>query len=101
MASIDKASMIRELKNFEAWRKQIWYWRTHLDRFIEEYFKIKLKDIQQVDLTEEAIYVWMSETMIMPIPLHAFTGMDEMKEAYKLIRQKIKEAGGALADDDK
>lgn len=49
MASIDKASMIRELKNFEAWRKQIWYWRTHLDRFIEEYFKIKLKPSQRVD----------------------------------------------------
>ena len=57
------------------------------------------KDIKQVDLTEEAIYVWMSETMIMPIPLHAFNGMDEMKEAYKLIRQKIKEAGGTLTDD--
>ena len=57
------------------------------------------KDIQQVDLTEQAIYVWMSDTMIMPIPPHAFAGMDEMKEAYKLIRQKIKEAGGTLADD--
>ena len=49
MASIDKASMIRELKNYEAWKKQIWYWRTHLDRFIEEYFKIKLKPSQRVD----------------------------------------------------
>ena len=41
----------------------------------------------------------MSETMIMPIPLHAFNGMDEMKETYKLIRQKVKEAGGTLTDD--
>lgn len=59
------------------------------------------KDIQLVDLTEEAIYVWMSETMIMPVPLHAFNGMPEMKEMYKLIRQKIKEAGGTAGDDDK
>ena len=49
MSSIDKASQIRELKNYEAWQKQIWYWRTHLDRFIEEYFKIKLKPSQRVD----------------------------------------------------
>jgi len=49
MASTDKASQVRELKNFEAWSKQIWYWRTHLDRFIEEYFKIKLKPSQRVD----------------------------------------------------
>lgn len=49
MATIDKASQIRELKNYEAWAKQIWYWRTHLDRFIEEYFKIKLKPSQRVD----------------------------------------------------
>ena len=49
MPAIDKASQIRELKNYEAWQKQIWYWRTHLDRFIEEYFKIKLKPSQRVD----------------------------------------------------
>lgn len=49
MASIDKASQIREIKNFVAWQKQIWYWRTHLDRFIEDYFKIKLKPSQRVD----------------------------------------------------
>ena len=49
MATIDRASQIREIKNFEAWAKQIWYWRTHLDRFIEEYFKIKLKPSQRVD----------------------------------------------------
>ena len=38
--------------------------------------------------------------MIMSIPLRAFAGMPEMKEAYKLIREKIKEAGGTAADDD-
>ena len=62
MASIDRASQIRELRNFEAWAKQIWYWRTHLDRFIEEYFKIKLKPQQRVDarvfgLTQNADFV--------------------------------------------
>lgn len=45
----EKASQIREIKNFEGWAKQIWYWRTHLDRFIEEYFKVKLKSFQRVD----------------------------------------------------
>ena len=49
MPAIDKAAQIRELKNYAAWQKQIWYWRTHLDRFIEEYFKIKLKPSQRVD----------------------------------------------------
>lgn len=49
MASMDKSSMVRDIKNYEAWAKQIWYWRTHLDRFIEEYFKIKLKPSQRVD----------------------------------------------------
>lgn len=49
MASAEKVSQIRELKNYEAWAKQIWYWRTHLDRFIEDYFKIKLKPQQRVD----------------------------------------------------
>lgn len=62
MASIEKASQIREIKNYEAWAKQIWYWRTHLDRFIEEYFKIKLKPQQRVDarifgLTQNADFV--------------------------------------------
>ena len=67
----------------------------------EDHQEFDYKDIKLVDLTEEAIYVWMSDTMIMSIPLHAFAGMDEMKEAYRLIRQKIKEAGGSLADDGK
>ena len=45
-------------------------------------------DIKLTDLTEEGIYVWMSDTMIMPIPLHAFRGMEEMKELYKWLRDK-------------
>ena len=49
MPAIDKAAQIRELKNYLAWQKQIWFWRTHLDRFIEDYFKIKLKPSQRVD----------------------------------------------------
>ena len=67
----------------------------------DDHQEFNYKDIKLVDLTEEAIYVWMSDTMIMPVPLHAFSGMDEMKEAYKLIRQKIKEAGGTAGDDGK
>jgi len=59
------------------------------------------KDIRLVDLTEEAIYVWMSDTMIMPIPAHAFSSMDDMKETYNWIREKIKEKGGSLGDEDK
>ena len=58
------------------------------------------KDIKLVDLTEDAIYVWMSDTMIMPVPLHAFNNMDEMKEAYKFIREKVKEKGGTLGDEE-
>lgn len=47
-------------------------------------------DIKLIDLTEEAIYVWMSDTMIMPLPLHAFRAMDEMKELYKWLKAKAK-----------
>lgn len=36
-----KASQIRSIKNIEVWKKQIAYWRTHLDVFIEDYFGIK------------------------------------------------------------
>lgn len=41
MASSYKLNQIKEIKNTEAWAKQIYYWRTHLDVFIEEYFEIK------------------------------------------------------------
>lgn len=57
------------------------------------------KDIKLVDLTEESIYVWMSDTMIMPIPLHAFRNMDEMKEVYNEIRNRIKEQGGDIGEE--
>ena len=56
MAAIDRAAQIREIKNFEAWKKQIWFWRTHLDRFIEEYFKVKLKPYQRVDARLFGLY---------------------------------------------
>ena len=56
MAVADKASQIREIKNYEAWAKQIWYWRTHLDRFIEDYLKIKLKPYQRVDARIFGLY---------------------------------------------
>ena len=49
ITNADRVAQIRELRNFAAWAKQIWYWRTHLDRFIEDYFKIKLKPEQRVD----------------------------------------------------
>lgn len=57
------------------------------------------KDIKLIDLTEEAIYVWMSDTMIMPLPAHAFRGMPEMKETYKWIKEKIREQGGDPGED--
>jgi len=47
--AVNKASQIREIKNTKLWVEQIWYWRTHLDVFIEEYFKVKLKDVQKVE----------------------------------------------------
>ena len=61
----------------------------------------RYEEIKLIDLTEEAIYVWMSDEMIMPIPLHAFRSMDEMKELYKWIKARIKEQGGEAGDDDK
>ena len=62
MPAADRAAQIRELRNFAAWAKQIWFWRTHLDRFIEDYFKIKLKPQQRVDarvfgITQNADFV--------------------------------------------
>ena len=41
-------NQIREIRNVRLWAIQIAYWRTHLDVFIEEYFRIKLKDTQKV-----------------------------------------------------
>lgn len=58
----------------------------------------KYSDIKLIDLTEEAIYVWMSDVMIMPLPLHAFRGMEEMKELYKWLKEKTAEQGGKKAN---
>ena len=49
----------------------------------------KYSDIKLVDLTEEGIYVWMSDTVIMPLPLHAFRSMDEMKEFNKWLKGRV------------
>lgn len=46
-------------------------------------------DIKLADFTEAAIYVWMSDEMIMPIPLHAFRNMPEMREMYKWIKSHM------------
>ncbi len=54
------------------------------------------KDIKLIDLTQEAIYVWLSDEMIMSLPLHAFRNMDEMKEYYKWIKEKIQAQGGTV-----
>ena len=66
----------------------------------EDHQEFDYKDIKLVDLTEDAIYVWMSDTMIMPVPRHAFRNMDDMKEAYKFIRAKIKEKGGSIDGEE-
>jgi len=38
----------REIRNINAWAKQILFWRAHLDCFIVDYFGIQLKDTQRV-----------------------------------------------------
>jgi hypothetical protein len=60
----------------------------------DDHQEFNYKDIKLVDLTEEAIYVWMSDTMIMPLPLHAFRGMEEMKELCRWLRAKVDEQNG-------
>lgn len=37
-----------ESKDIEMWRKQMLFWRTHLDVFIVDALGIKLKDTQRV-----------------------------------------------------
>ena len=54
------------------------------------------KDVKLADLTDQAIYVWMSDTMIMPIPLHAFRNESEMKEFYKWLKERIEVNGGKV-----
>ena len=58
----------------------------------EESAEFRYDEIRLIDLAETAIYMWMSDTMIMTIPLHAFRNMDEMKELYKWLKAK-KEGG--------
>ena len=41
-------NQIREIRNLKLWARQIHFWRTHLDIFIESYFMIKLKDTQRI-----------------------------------------------------
>ena len=64
----------------------------------EDVQTFRYEEIKLMDLTEEGIYVWMSDTMIMPLPLHAFQNMDEMKELYKWVKAKNKEQGGNAAE---
>ena len=56
-------------------------------------------DVQKVDLTEAAVYVWMSDTMIMPVPLHAFRDMQEMKEFCKWFRKRVDEQKGTASEE--
>lgn len=67
-------------------------------KFEDELFKTKAgddeqefayKDIQQVDMTDDSIYVWISDTMIMPLPLHAFKGQMDMENTYNYLMDKI------------
>ena len=44
-----RLSQIKGIEHEDLWATQIRYWRTHLDVFIEEFFKIKLKDVQKVE----------------------------------------------------
>ncbi|MBR2673984.1 MAG: YcxB family protein [Mogibacterium sp.] len=55
--------------------------------------RFSYSDIKQVDMTEDAIYVWMSDTMIMPLPLHAFKSEKAMEELYKWISDKTEKSG--------
>ncbi|NLY87533.1 MAG: YcxB family protein [Clostridiales bacterium] len=45
-------------------------------------------DIKLVDLTEEGIYVWMSDKIIMPLPAHAFRTVREMEDTYMWLIEK-------------
>jgi hypothetical protein len=54
------------------------------------------KDVKLMDFTDSAIYVWLSDEMIMPIPEHAFRNMSEMKEFNKWLKERIEENGGTV-----
>jgi uncharacterized membrane protein YobD (UPF0266 family) len=77
---------------------------TNVIRFDEDTFTtasgenettFSYSDVKLVDLAETAIYVWMSDQMIMTLPLHAFADMDDMKDLYKWLKSKT---GGAEAE---
>ena len=55
---------------------------------------LKYSDIKLIDFTDCAIYVWMSDEMIMTVPAHAFSSDKEMKEVYKWLKNKVDEQGG-------
>ena len=55
------------------------------------------KDVKLVDLTDQAIYTWLSDIMIMPIPLHAFKDLKEMKAFCKWFRERVTECGGKVS----
>lgn len=49
MSSVQtQVANVREVRNIEGWKEQIWYWRTHLDVFIQNYLQIPLKDTQHI-----------------------------------------------------
>lgn len=47
-STTESHSVVRQtnITNVDEWEKQIWYWRTHLDVFIEEYFSTEDKPIK-------------------------------------------------------
>ena len=53
----------------------------------------KYSDIQKVDFTDKAIYVWLGEDIIMSIPDHAFNNLSEMREVSKWLRTKADAEG--------
>ena len=76
---------------------------NNIIRFDEEGFttyaagdeqRFSYKDVKLVDMTDQAIYTWLSDTMIMPIPLHAFKNMSEMKEFNKWFKERVEQGGG-------
>lgn len=38
----------KKINNPDVWARQILFWRAHMDVFVEEYFGVKLKDVQRV-----------------------------------------------------
>ncbi|MBR0399312.1 MAG: hypothetical protein IJH95_00640 [Mogibacterium sp.] len=64
----------------------------------EDSAEFRYDEIKTLDLAETAIYVWMSDTMIMTIPLHAFRNMDEMKDLYKWLKSKKEGSGRQQAE---